>query len=121
VERHVLGQLPEGSYLFQDYAVRKGRPLTQTEPFLVIASSDPSATRITPQKFAIRQGFLSRSGRYFAYIEDRQIANYHTEKHIWVKDLCSGEEKELFTAPPPNPPTVPEPNITLSLLGWMDD
>src|SRR5258707_4038287 len=53
--------------------------------------------------------------------DDRLTPNYQTERHLWVKDLASGEDKELFAAPPPKPPTSPEPNVTLSILGWINN
>jgi hypothetical protein len=52
------------------------------------------------------------------FTEARMTKDYRTETHLWVKDLESGEEKELLTLPPPNPPTSPQPNETLVVLGW---
>lgn len=122
---HLIGQLPDGSYLFRDYALKKGplpKPPIELEPFLVISSSDSSSQKQTPlQRLGLRQFYLSRSGKYLAYVEDRQIPNYRTERHLWGRDLQSGEEKELFVAPPPNPPTSPEPNVTFSVLGWVNN
>lgn len=119
LDRHFLGQVPDGSDLFQDYAVPKGGPFGNPKPYLVISSPASKSQKQFPLKFAIGRVVLSLSGKYLAYIEDRQTPNYRTELHLWVKDPQSGEEKELFAAPPPNPPTSPEPNVTLSILGWI--
>jgi hypothetical protein len=56
-----------------------------------------------------------------AYVEERRLApNFQPEPHLWGQDLQSGEEKELFVAPPPNPPTSLEPNVVLTVLGWSN-
>lgn len=121
IGRHLLGQLPDGSYLFQDYAVGKGKPFSQLEPFLVVAKPESKIEKTFALKFAIGRGSLSSSGEYLAYIEDRRTPNYRTERHLWVKDLRSGEEKELFAAPPPSPPASPEPEVIISVLGWINN
>jgi hypothetical protein len=118
---HFLGQLPDGGDLFQDYAMKKGGPASNLHPYLVIASSNPKARRQFPLKFAIARAVPSPSGKYLAFIEDRHSPNYRTELHLWVKNLATGEDKEVLAAPPPNPPNSPEPNVTLSLLGWLND
>ncbi len=120
IDRHFLGQLPDGSDLFQDYAVPKGGPFWNPKPFLIVAKPGSDSQKQFPLKFAIGRGFPSPSGKYLAYIEDRQTPN-RTELHLWVKDLESGAEKELFAAPPPNPPASPEPNLILSILGWINN
>lgn len=125
VTPYLIGQLPDGDYLFEDHALKNG-PLPKApielESFLVIAGPNLKAKRqFLLQKHGIRSYYLAPSGRYLAYIEDRQIPNYRTERHLWGKDLQSGEEKELFIAPPPAPPTSPEPNPLLTVLGWDDN
>ena len=121
IERHFLGQLPDGSNLFQDYAVKKGGPASELHPYLVVANSDPKILKQFPLKFVIGRAVPSPSGKYLAFIEDRHTPDYRTELHLWVKDLLTSEEKEVFAAPPPNPPNSPEPNVNLSLLGWLSD
>ena len=121
VEAHYLGQLPDGSNLFQDYAVKKGGPASELHPYLVIANSDPKAQKQFPLKFAIGRAVPAPSGKYLAFIEERHTPNYRTELHLWVKNLATDEDKEVFAAPPPNPPNSPEPNVNLSLLGWLSD
>jgi hypothetical protein len=121
VERQFLGQLPDGSYLFQDYAVMRGKPASQLEPFLVVVKPDSKPSKILPLKFAISRVALSHSGDYIAYIEDRHTPDYRTEHHLWVKDLRSGQEKELFSAPSANSPASPEPNVNISVLGWINN
>jgi hypothetical protein len=119
IDRHFLGQLPDGRYLFQDYGTKQGKPINQFEPFLVISGADPKLQEYFPLKFPIGDCYISPSGRYIAYLERRQTPDYRSEQHLWVKDLDLGEEKELAAAPPPNPPSSPEPNVALFVLGWM--
>jgi hypothetical protein len=118
---HFLGQLPDGSDIFLDYAVKKGGPASELRPYLRVESSDPKSPKQFPLKFTIGRAVPSASGKYLAFIEDRHTADYRTELHLWVKNLATGEDKELFAAPPPNPPNSPEPNVTLNLLGWLND
>jgi hypothetical protein len=120
IERHFLGQLPDGRYLFLDYGVKQGKPPNQTEPFLVIYNAGSKSQNDFPLHFPVGQCYISPSGKYVAYIEHRQTPDYRSELHLWVKDLQSGEEKELASTPPPNPPSSPEPNVTLSVLGWLN-
>jgi hypothetical protein len=121
IERHFLAQLSDGSDIFQDYAVKKGGPFSELHPYLIVANSDPKARKQFPLKFALGRVVPSPSGKYLAYIEDRHTTDYRTELHLWVKDLESGGEKELFAAPPPNPPASPEPNLILNILGWINN
>jgi hypothetical protein len=120
-EGHFLGQLPDGSDLFQDYAVKKGGPASELRPYLFVTNSDPKAQKQFPLKFAIGRVVPSPSGKYLAFLEDRHTPDYRTEVHLWVKNLATGEDKEVFAAPSPNPPNSPEPNVNLSLLGWLND
>jgi hypothetical protein len=121
VEAHFLGQLPDGSDLLLDYAVKKGGPASALQPYLVVVNSDPKAQKQFPLKFGIGHAIPSPSGKYLAFIEDRHTPDYRTELHLWVKNLATGEDKEVFAAPPPNPPNSPEPNAFLNLLGWLSD
>jgi hypothetical protein len=121
IERHFLGQLADGRDLFLDHAVKKGGPYSELHPYLIVANSDPEAQKQFPLKFAFGRAVPSPSGKYVAFIEDRHTPDYRTELHMWVKNLATGEDKEVFAAPPPNPPNSPEPNVTLSLLGWLRD
>jgi len=118
IERHFLGQLPDRRYLFLDYATKQGTP-GKTEPFLVVSSPEAKIGTASPMHFSIREVFASASGKYIAYLEDRPTPDYRTEVHLWVRDLESGAEKEVFKAPPPASPNSPEPNMTLRLLGWL--
>lgn len=119
VERRFLGQLPDGRYLFHDYGAKQGKPINQTEPFLVISGPNAKLQKDFPLKFPVG-GYLSPAGKYFAYIEHRMTPDYRSELHLWVKDLESGEDKELLATPAPNPPASPEPNVTMFVLGWMN-
>lgn len=119
IDRQFQGQSPDGRYLFLDHGAKQGKSPGQTEPFLVIAGADGKLQKILPLKFPI-SGYISPSGKFLAYLESRMTPNYRTELHLWVKNLETGEEKELFSSPPPGPPSSPEPNATISILGWMN-
>jgi hypothetical protein len=119
VDRLLIAQLPDGRYVFQDYAARQGHP-GQLEPFLVISGAESKTQKQFPLKAPAGSWSLSPSGKYVAYIEEHQLQNYQSERQLWVKDLDSGEEKELLVVPPPNPPASPEPNLTLTVLGWVE-
>src|SRR5438552_4171691 len=119
-QRFLIAQLPNGSYLFQEYAAKKGSP-GNPETFLVISSTDSKSQTQFPQKRLAGTYHVSPSGKYLAYVEERRLApNFQPEPHLWGQDLQSGEEKELFVAPPPNPPTSLEPNVVLTVLGWSN-
>lgn len=119
IDRQFQGQSPDGRYLFLDYGAKQGKSPGQTEPFLVIAGADGKLQKILPLKFPVG-GYISPSGKFLAYLESRITPNYRSELHLWVKNLETGEEKELFSTPPPGPPSSPEPNATISILGWMN-
>ena len=118
IDRQFQGQVPDGRYLFLDYGAKHGTP-GQTEPFLVTAGADGKLQKILPLKFPVG-GYISPSGKFLAYLESRITPNYRCELHLWVKNLETGEDKELASTPPPGPPTSPEPNLTLSILGWIN-
>lgn len=119
IERHVLGQLPDGRSIFLDYGARQGTP-GKLEPFLVVASREAKAGASFPIHFSIGGAFVSPSGKQIAYLEERHRPDYRTEVHLWVKDLESGAEKEVFSVPPPPLPNTPEPIVALRLLGWIN-
>jgi len=119
IDHRFMGQLPDGRYVFLDYGVKQGKPSGQAEPFLVISGSDVKFQKHIHLNFPVG-GYISPSGRYFAYLEQRQTPDYRSETHLWVMDLASGEERELASAPPPNGPNSPNPNMTLFVLGWVD-
>jgi hypothetical protein len=120
---YLIGQLSDGSYLFRDFALRKDpapKPPVEFEPFLVQIAPHFSVRKLVPlKKLRLATYALSPSGRYLAYVEDRQIPNYRTERHLWAMDLRSGAETELFVAPPPNPPSSLDSNVTLTIVGWQ--
>jgi hypothetical protein len=118
VNHHLLGQLPDGSFVFQDHAAKEGHPMADLESFLVISSP---GSRILPRRHGFGSSHLSPSGKYLAYIEERQMPNYRPEWHLWSQDLETGQEKDWFVAPSPNPPTSMEPNVTLTVLGWISN
>lgn len=116
-DRLFLGQLMDGRYLFLDYGMKERPKILRNVPFVVISNSNTTPQRVVPLKFPVG-GPVSPSGRYMAYLESRQTENYRT--HVWVKDLESGEDKELLAGPPPTSPNSTEPNVALSILGWIE-
>lgn len=118
IERQFIGQLVDGRYLFLDYGVKQGKHPAQTEPFLVMAGTDGKLQKILPLKFPVG-GYISPSGKFLAYIELRQTPDYRSELHLWVKNLDTGEDKELISTLP-GPTSSPEPNSTISILGWIN-
>jgi hypothetical protein len=122
---YLIGQFPNGDYLFRDYGFKKG-PLpkvpVEQESFLVITGPDFKSKKQIPLPWVRLGSFCpSSSGKYLAYVEERQIPNYRTERHLWGRDLESGTEKEMLVTPPPNPPSFPEPNVSFTILGWVDN
>lgn len=121
----LLGQLPDGDYLFRDLGFKKGpspkRPLDPESVLVITGPEFKSRKQIPLHKTNVGSFNLSPSGKYFAYIEERQLPNYKAERHLWGIDLESGAEKELFVAPPPNPPSSTEPNVSFTILGWADN
>jgi len=121
----LIGQLPDGDYLFRDYGLKKGplpkRPIGP-ESFLVITGPDfKSKKQIPLHKVNVGSFYLSPSGKYLAYVEERQVPNYRSERHLWSMDLESGTEKEMLVIPPQNPLTFQEPNLSFTILGWLDN
>jgi hypothetical protein len=121
----LIGQLPDGGYLFCDHGLKK-EPLpkapTEMESFLVITGPDfKSRKQIPLDRLRIGSFYPSPSGKYLAYVEERQISNYRSERHLWGRDLESGTEKEMLVTPPPNLPSFSELNVSLTILGWLDN
>jgi hypothetical protein len=121
----LIGQLPDGDYLFRDLGLKKGplpKPPIEQEPFLVITGPDfKSKKQIPLRRLGLDSFCPSPSGKYLAYVEARQVPNYRTERHLWSIDVESGSEKEILVIPPLNPPSFPEPNVSFTILGWVDN
>jgi hypothetical protein len=117
--RRFLGQLPDGAFLFEENLPRTSDAHAPRGPFLVISDAGDKVQRQFPETTNIGVACLTSSGKYLAYLESRrQNPKWQWETHLMVKDLLSGEEKDLLTVPPQNPPSSLEPNVTLHLLGW---
>jgi hypothetical protein len=94
----------------------------EPESFLVITGPDfKSKKQIPLHKANVGSFYLSPSGKYVAYVEERQVANYGIERHLWSMNLESGTEKEMLVIPPQNPLTFSEPNVSFTILGWLDN
>jgi hypothetical protein len=115
---YLLGQLPDGSFAFQAHAMREGRP-SEIQPFTVISNNDSSVQMQFPDTSRAGNCRVAPSGKYLAYIEERTTRDYRPEFHLWSEDLETGKQKEQFVTPRPNPPTSTEPNVMITLLGWI--
>lgn len=119
ITRHFLGQLPDGAFLFEEILPRTGAARADGGRFLVFSGPDSKVLRQLPQTTPIGVAYFSSSGKYLAYLESRrQTPKWQWETHMLVKDLVSGEEKDLLTVPPQKPLSSLEPNVSLHLLGW---
>jgi hypothetical protein len=115
-----LGSLPDGSYVFMDFAWKLGsqaKPPAHAVSFLTIANP-----RTREQKQVMLRApllwnhfWISPSGKYVSFAEERVVKNYQSEVHIWSKDLQSGEEKDAVVLPPKASPSAP--NVSLTVLG----
>ncbi len=119
----LIGQLPDGTYVFLDYAMKQPQPKApaQAQTFLVLAKSGAQDKKVIALRPSRLESFhLSPSGKYLAFTEALTTKDYRSERHLWIKNLQSGEDKELFAVPPPNPPASPQPNETVVVLGWIE-
>jgi hypothetical protein len=120
----LIGQMVSGDYLFRDFAVKNGplpKPPIEPESFLVITGPDFKSKKQIPMRKSELDSFsISPSGKYVAYVEERQTPNDRTGRHLWSLDLESGVEKDLLFTPPPGLPTSPEPIESFTVLGWID-
>lgn len=121
----LIGQTASGDYLFRDYAVKNRtlpKPPIAPESFLVVTGPDFKSRKQIPLQLSGLDSFsLSPTGKYIAYIENRQTQDYRSERHLWGLDLESGLKRELLATPPPALSTSPEPNLVLTVLGWVDN
>ncbi|SRR6266568_2729997 len=122
---YLIGQLPGGENVFHDYALKNGavrKMPIELQSFLVIAHPNgEDKKQFSLGASRISSYYLSPTGKYVAYIEERQVPKYRTERHVWGKDLRSGNEVELFVVPPVHPSSSTETNLTFTVLGWVQD
>jgi hypothetical protein len=116
------GQSRDGKFFFQDFALKVGpqKPPIHYDSILLVTDSNLQALKQLPLQHSpgVSGIQISPTGRHIAFIEDR-IVNYRTERHLWSKDLESGEEREWLVIPPPAVGS-PEPEASLSLLGIQE-
>ena len=118
IDGSLIAQTPDGDYVFEDY-VEARQLRAHPQSFLIV--SGPKLHKAFAERSRATSFRLSPTGRYLAYVEERQMPTYQTDRHLWGRDLQSGEEKELFVVPPSRPPTSPEPNVALTVLGWTNN
>lgn len=117
---YLIAQAEDGSYVFLDYGLKKG-PLPKApirlDGFLILTGPDFKVRQQIPLVRGGDSEFqLSRDGTWLAYAENRELPTYTTERHFWVRNLRTDEEKELLIVPAANPP---EPKVSVILLGWV--
>ena len=121
VGHRFLAELANGDYLFEECrTIERSRGIAP-QCFLVVSGANSAK----PRRFSIHPRFpagtqIAPSGEFIAFVEDRTTPQYRTERHVWVMDLESGKETEVYAAPPPGLPTALEPNVTVSILGWAE-
>jgi hypothetical protein len=124
VKPRLIGQLPDGTYAFLDYAMKQVPPPkapAQAQAFLVLAKAGQAGRKVIQLRPSRLEFFhLSPSGKYLSFTEALTTKDYRTERHLWVKDLQSGEEKEVLAIPPSHPPASLQPNEMLVVLGWTE-
>lgn len=122
---YLIGQAENGNYVFHDQARQKVPvPKERIEPpgFLVITGADFKIQKQIALGRADASEFeLSPDGSLLAFAEDRQLPGYKAQRHLWIRNLQTGEEKEVLAVPLANPPTSPNPNVTATILGWLEN
>jgi hypothetical protein len=115
----LLGQSPEGNYVFEDFAQKKTG--SQPQMFLVITTPERKLLGQIPlhTSLGIEPHDLSRSGKFVAFSDPRS-RNYQREEHVWGMNLETREEKELITLPARAIPSS-EPKVNMTILGWLDE
>jgi len=115
----LIGQSPEGNYIFEDFAQKKTG--SQPQRFLVITTPERKVLGQIPlhTSYGIEPHNLSRSGKFVAFSDPRS-KNYQPEEHVWGMNLETREEKELITHPARTIPSS-EPKVTVTILGWLDE
>ena len=122
ISPYLIGQTADGAYVFRDYGEKKGprpKPPAVLDGMLVFDGPDFKIRKQVPLRKRASAFALAPDASYLAFVEDRELPSYKTERHIWAKNLQTGEENELFVAPPFNPPNSLEPNKNASILGWL--
>jgi len=116
----LLGQSPEGNYIFADFAQKK-TGLWSPQMFLVITTPERKVLGQIPlhTSLGMQPHELTRSGKFVAFSDPRS-KNYETEEHVWGMNLETREEKELITL---RARTIPssEPKVSMTILGWLDE
>jgi hypothetical protein len=119
--QRLLAELANRDYLFEQCRT-SSQSHARPECFLVVSGADSAKER----RFPIHPRFpastrVAPSGKFIAFFEDRTTPQYRSERHVWVMELQSGKETEVYVAAPPGPPTALEPNIIVSILGWAEE
>ena len=119
--RRFLAELANGDYLFEEWRAIEQSHGTRPECFLVVSGTNSAK----PRRFPIHPRFpagtqVAPSGKFIAFVEDRTTPDYRTERRVWMMDLESGKETQVYAAPPPGLPTALDPNVTVSILGWSE-
>jgi hypothetical protein len=120
----LLAQSSDGDYFFLDSASETvpppGAPRGDAD-FVVITGNDfKAAKQLQLPSPDLLDIVASSSGRYLAYFVTRLTPNSKTGYHLLLKDLQTGAEVEPYKVPPPHPPSVPEPDISVTILGWLE-
>ena len=124
VAPYLIRQTENGNYVFHDSASKKDLLPRALDPpaFVVITGADFKIQKqIALGRADASQFELSCDGSLLAFAEDRQLPGYKAQRHLWIRNLQTGEEKEALAAPPANPRNSPNPNVTVTILGWLEN
>ncbi len=109
----MIGALPDGRYLFREY-LWKREPRSHS-PAVFLSAIDTATKSHKNFPVSASEGLfwfrLSGSGRYLAFSE---IKGQTELERIWILDLVSGAEREIFSFP-----TKSLRAPYLGLIGWI--
>jgi hypothetical protein len=115
-----IGGSPDGTYIFRDAISKKDYGRIETS-FLIYRVNPLNKSQIRIP-FKISGGLkwfkLSHTGEYIAFTEKiySKDGTYQWIEHLWIKDLVSGEENNLFSLD-----NRPFKGRYFGLVGWIQN
>lgn len=115
-----IGGSPDGTYIFRDAKSKKGYDGIETSS--LIYKVNPTTRSQLRINLKISKGLkwfkMSHTGKYVAFTEKihSKDGSYKWVEHLWVKDLASGEENNLFSLD-----NRPFKGHYLGLVGWIQN
>lgn len=115
-----IGGSSDGTYIFRDAKSKKGYDGIETSS--LIYKMNPTTRSQMIIHLTISKGIkwfkMSHTGKYIAFTEKiySNDGSYKWIEHLWVKDLVSGEENNLFSLD-----NRPFKGRYLGLVGWIQN